>query len=45
MERKKFYNEIYVDVIRSIQEFEDGDISEWYDCLYDYFLDHEDFIS
>ena len=28
-----------------MQEFEDDDISEWYDCLYDYFLDHKDIIS
>ena len=31
--------------MRSIQEFEDDDISERYDCLYDYFLDYEDIIS
>ena len=41
MERKKFYDEIYEAIIRSIQEFEDSNISERYDCLYDYFLDHE----
>ena len=45
MERKDFYDEIYEDIIRSIQEFEDDDISEQYDCLYDYILDHEDIIS
>ena len=28
-----------------MQEFEDDDISERYDCLYDYFLDHKDIIS
>ena len=41
----QYKNKIYEDIIRSIQEFEDGDISEQYDCLYDYFLDHEDIIS
>ena len=40
MERKKVYDEIYQDIIRSIQEFENDDISERY-----YFLDHEDIIS
>ena len=45
MERKIFYDEIYEDIIRSIQTFEDDDISERYACLYDYFLDHEDIIS
>ena len=45
MERKKFYDEIYEDIIRSIQEFEDDDISERYDGLYDYFFNHEDIIS
>ena len=45
MEIKKFHVEIYEDIIRSIQEFEDDDISERYDCSYDYFLDHEDIIS
>ena len=40
MERKKFYDEIYEAIIRSILEFEYGDISESYDCLSDYFLDH-----
>ena len=45
MERKIFYDEIYEDIIRSIQKFEDDDISERYACLYDYFLDHEDIIS
>ena len=44
MERKTFYDEIYEDIIRSIQKFEDDDISERYACLYDYFLDHEDII-
>ena len=44
MQRKKFDDEIYKDIIRSIQEFEDDNISERYDCLYDYFLDHEDII-
>ena len=41
MERKKFYDEIYKDMIRLIQEFEDDDISERYDCLYEYFLDQD----
>ena len=45
MERKKFYDEIYANIIRSIREFEDGDISERYGCLFDYFLGHEDIIS
>ena len=45
MERKIFCDEISKDIIRSIQKFEDGDISERYACLYDYFLDHEDIIS
>ena len=45
MERKKFYDEICEDIIWSIQEFEDDDISEQYDCLFDYFLDHLDIIS
>ena len=45
IERKIFYDEIYEDIIRSIQKFEDDDISERYACLYDYFLDHEDIIS
>ena len=45
MERKKFYDQIYEDIIWSIQEFEDDDISGRHDCLYDYFLDHEDIIS
>ena len=45
MERKIFDNEINEDIIRTIQKFEDGDISERYACLYDYFLDHEDIIS
>ena len=45
MERKTFYGEICEDIIWSIQEFEDDDISERYDCLYDYFLDHGDIIS
>ena len=45
MERKKFYGEIYKDIIWSVQEFEDGNISERYDCCYHYFLDHEDIIS
>ena len=45
MKRKKFYDETYEDIIRSIQEFEDDNISEWYDRLYDYFFDHEDIIS
>ena len=44
MEIKIFYDEIYEDIIRSIQKFEDDDISERYACLYDYFLDHEDII-
>ena len=45
MERKRFYDEIYEHIIWSVQEFEDGNISEWYDCFYDYILDHEDIIS
>ena len=45
MERKRFYNEIYEHIIWSVQEFEDGGISEQYDGFYDYFLDHEDIIS
>ena len=45
MKRKKIYDEIYEDIIRSIQEFQDDDIIPLYDCLYDYFLDHEDIIS
>ena len=44
MERKIFYDKIYKDILRSIQKFEDDDISERYACLYDYFLDHEDII-
>ena len=44
MERKKFYDQIYEDIIRSIQEFEDDD-SVQYGCLYDYSLDHEDIVS
>ena len=35
MERKIFYDEIYEDIIRSIQKFEDDDVSERYACLYD----------
>ena len=38
-------DEIQEDIIRSIQEFEDDDISERYDCLYDYFFNHENIIS
>ena len=45
MERTTFYDEIYEDIIQSILGFEDDDISERYDCFYDYFLDHEDIIS
>ena len=45
MKRKKFYSEIYKDIIRSLQELEDENLSEWCDCLYDYFLDHGDIIS
>ena len=45
MERKNFYDEIYEDLICSIQKIEDDDINERYACLYDYFLDHEDIIS
>ena len=45
MERTTFYDQIYEDIIQSIQRFEDDDISERYDCFYDYFLDHEDIIS
>ena len=45
IEKKKFCDEIYKDIILSIQKFEDDDISERYACLYDYFLDHEDIIS
>ena len=44
IERKIFYDEIYEDIIRSIQKFEDNDISERYASLYDYFLDHKDII-
>ena len=40
-----FYDEINKDIIRSVQKFENGDISERYACLHDYFLDHEDIIS
>ena len=42
--RENIYDEIQKDIIRSIQEFEDDDISEWSGCLYDYSLDHEDII-
>ena len=45
MERKIFDDEINEGIKRTIQKFEDGDISERYACLYDYFLDHEDIIS
>ena len=45
IERKISYDEIYEDKIRSIQKFEDEDVSERYTCLYDYSLDHEDIIS
>ena len=44
MERKNFYDEIYQDIICSIQKFEDEYISERYACLYNYFLDHKDII-
>ena len=44
MERKNFYDEIYEDIICSIQKFEDEYISERYACLYNYFLDHKDII-
>ena len=44
MKRKIFYDQIYKD-IRSIQEFEDDNVSERSDCLCDYFLDHEYIIS
>ena len=44
-ERKEFYHKIYENMIRSIQEFEDDNISEWYDCLHNYFRNHEDIIS
>ena len=40
-----FYDEIYQDIIRSIQKFEDYDIIERYACLYNFFLDHKDIIS
>ena len=33
MERKVFYDEIYEDIIRSIQKFQDDDISERYACF------------
>ena len=45
IEKKIFCDEIYKDIILSIQKFEDDNISERYACLYDYFLDHEDIIS
>ena len=45
MERKRFYDEIYEDIIRSMQKLEDGYISERYACFYDYFLDLEVVIS
>ena len=45
MERENFYDDIYEDIIRSIQVFEDDDISDQYECLYDYIFDHEDIIS
>ena len=45
MERKRFYDEIYEHIIWSVQEFQDGNISEQYDGFYDYFLDYEDIIS
>ena len=41
MKRKKNYGEIYEDIIWSIQEFENDNISERYGCLYDYFLDRK----
>ena len=44
MESKKVYDEVYKDIIRSVQEFEDDNISERYDSLYDNFLDYEDII-
>ena len=44
MESKKIYDEIYEDIIRSVQEFEEDNISERYDSLYDNFLDYEDII-
>ena len=44
MESKKIYDKIYEDIIRSVQEFEDDNISEGYDSLHDNFLDHEDII-
>ena len=37
MERKIFDDEINEGIIRTIQKFEDGDISERYACLYDTF--------
>ena len=37
MESKKIYDEIYEDIIRSVQEFEEDNISERYDSLYDNF--------
>ena len=45
MDRKKFYDGFYEDLIRSIQKIEDDDINERYACLYDQFLDHEDITS
>ena len=45
MDRKNFYDEIYQDILRSVQKFEDDDISERYACLYIYFLGYEDIIS
>ena len=45
MERKLFYDEIYEDIIRSMQKLEDGYISERCACFYDYFLDLEVVIS
>ena len=44
MERKFFFDEIYKDIIYSIQKFEDDNISDRYACLYNYFLDHKDII-
>ena len=38
MERKKFDDEICEDIIWSLQEFEDDDISEQYDCLITFWI-------
>ena len=38
MERKKFDDEMCEDIIWSLQEFEDDDISEQYDCLITFWI-------